>query len=85
MKLDECQIVKGRKLERVGLTLMNYVMAYAKDATLVLPFSVQSEKEIWWLAAIEVPKESHNVLSWIFDRTPYPDIIARQANLFHAM
>ena len=76
LKLDECQIVKGRRLERLSVTLMNDAMQTAKvlgpDAQLRAPtFSVQSEKEIWWLGAFEVPKETHDVLSWMFTRIPF--------------
>lgn len=39
---------------------------------------VQSEKDIWWLAAFELPKESHEILQWIFNKTDIPEIIARQ-------
>lgn len=34
-------------------------------------FSVQSEKEIWWLGAFEVPKETHEVLAWVFSMIPW--------------
>ncbi len=75
LKLDECQIVKGRRLERLSLTLMNEAFHIAKQSAspseLVTPyFNVQSEKEIWWLGAFEVPKETHEVLAWVFQRIP---------------
>ena len=31
-------------------------------------FSVQSEKELWWLGAFEVPKKTHEVLKHMFSR-----------------
>lgn len=73
LKLDECQIVKGRRLERMSLTLMNEAVVSAKRSstgvqTNSTSFSVQSEKDIWWLGAFEVPKENHEVLAWMFSR-----------------
>ena len=58
LKLDECQIVKGKRLERILITLMNEAMEYAKEENCqslidVPSFSVQSEKE---------------VLAWAFER-----------------
>ena len=34
-------------------------------------FSVQSERDIWWLGAFEVPKETNEVLSFVFERIPW--------------
>ena len=75
MKLDEGQIVKGRRLEQLSLTLMNEVFHVAKESAsasevLTPSFSVQSEKEIWWLGALKVPKETHEALAWVFQRIP---------------
>lgn len=83
LKLDECQIVKQRRLERMSVTLMNEAMFLAKRTSMeeehTPSFSVQSEKEIWWLGAIEVPKETHAVLQWIFARIPWiTDVIKAQ-------
>ncbi len=84
LKLDECQIVKGRRLERVSVTLMNEALFHAKkpsvgDPQAILSFYVQSEKEIWWAGAFEVPKETHEVLSWMFERTPqFTEVIKAQ-------
>lgn len=54
LKLDESEVIKGQKLERVSLTLMNRAL----DPTILESddkhFSVQSENEIWWLGAFEV-------------------------------
>ena len=76
LKLDECQIVKGRRMERISVTLMNEALLRAKQTNINESspgpsFSVQSEKDIWWLGAIEVPKETNAVLVWIFERTPW--------------
>ena len=73
---DCCRIVKGKRLEQISLTLMNEAFHIAKQAAstrkVVTPsFSVQSEKEIWWLGAFKVPKETHEVLSWVFQRIPF--------------
>ena len=57
---------------------MNESMAYAMSEPCILvygniqksslSFSVQSKKELWWLGAFDVPKETHEVLAWVFDR-----------------
>ena len=41
-------------------------------------FSVQSEREIWPVASFQVPKESHEVLDWVFKKTKIPELIASQ-------
>lgn len=50
LKLDECAWVNGRKLERLTLT----VGTGALDGDMQAWWSVQSEKDIWTLAAFEV-------------------------------
>ena len=63
---------------------MNNAMYAAKilgsdDQNRAPSFSVQSEKEIWWLGAFEVPKETHDVLAWMFSRIPFiTDVIQAQ-------
>ncbi len=54
---------------------MNEALHVAKESAsanevLTPSFSVQSEKEIWWLGAFKVPKETHEVLAWVFQRIP---------------
>lgn len=103
LKLDECQIVKGRRLERVSLTLMNRALKSTpeqveneqidctrrdsmgetshtskKKSQDKEYYGVQSEKNIWWMAAFELPHESHDTLRWYLSRTGIPDIISQQ-------
>ena len=109
LKLDECQIVKGHRLERVSLTLMNKalqgqdmeehqfhdaeqeeehvedeegaentVQTRRKKKLGQEYFGVQSEKNIWWLAAFELPHETHDTLTWYFDQTSIRNIISQQ-------
>ena len=54
LKLDESDLIKGQKLERVSLTLMNRALDASISNADERHFSVQSENEIWWLAADEV-------------------------------
>ena len=54
LKLDESELIKGQKLERVSLTLMNRALDASISNADERHFSVQSENEIWWLAAFEV-------------------------------
>ena len=106
--MDECEILKEKKMERVTITLMNRTLAnVSRDDKRY--FSVQSETNIWWLGSfqvtnaissdvlftmsfnmffniffymctIQVIKEDHEVLSWIFHRTTIPHLISEQMN-----
>lgn len=55
LKLDESEVIKGQKLERVSITLMNGALSNATNSV-DLNFSVQSENDIWWLASFQVKK-----------------------------
>lgn len=54
IKLDECQIVKERKLERVTITLMNRALDRTITSSNYKWFSVQSENNIFSLGSFEV-------------------------------
>lgn len=54
LKLDECQIVKERKLERVTITLMNRALDPSIRKGDPRWFSVQSENNIFFLGSFEV-------------------------------
>ena len=54
IKLDECEIVKEKKIERVTITLMNRALDPSITKTSSKYFSVQSEKHVWWLGSFEV-------------------------------
>ena len=54
LKLDECQIVKERKLERVTITLMNRALDSTVTKESSKWFSVQSENNIFSLGSFEV-------------------------------
>ena len=78
LKLDECQVVKGQRLERVSLTLMNralegkqleieddnveQVIGGNEKRNQQQYYGVQSEKNIWWQSAWALPHESHDTL-----------------------
>ena len=77
IKLDECQIVKGRRLERVSLTLMNralqgkHLHAEDKHHSIMKKgkqqyYGVQLENHIWWMAAFELSHETHDTYAWYF-------------------
>lgn len=53
LKMDECEVLKQRKLERVTITLMNRAMSNM-ERTDSKYFSVQSETNVWWLGAFQV-------------------------------
>ena len=78
IKLDESEIVKGQKLERVSMTLMNRALDPIITKKDPRYFSVQSKNEIWWLAAFELPKEDHETLKVFFNLTEIPDVIRQQ-------
>ena len=41
-------------------------------------FGVQSDRNIWWLLAAEVPHENYDILKWYLNCTGIPNIIALQ-------
>lgn len=54
IKLDECEVVKEKKMERVTITLMNGALDTSLTEASSKYFSVQSEKHIWWLGSFQV-------------------------------
>jgi hypothetical protein len=54
LKLDESEIVKGQKIERVSITLMNRALDPSINSNDDRYFSVQCENNIWWLGAFQV-------------------------------
>ena len=54
IKMDECEIVKEKKVERVTITLMNRALNHCSKENYSQYFSVQSESHIWWLGNFEV-------------------------------
>ena len=78
LKLDECQVVKGQRLERVSITMMSRALAgkeleednaSSNRRRKLEYFGVQSERNHWWLAAFHLPHENHDTLSWYFHQT----------------
>lgn len=63
LKLDECQVVKGQRPERVSLTMMNRALVgidveVGPNTTIERKnecFGVQSEKNIWWWSSFCIP------------------------------
>lgn len=78
LKLDEAEIVHGKKFERVSMTLMNRALDPAMTKDSEKYFSVQSEQEIWPITCFEVQKETHEILKWVFQQTEFPAIIKSQ-------
>ena len=54
IKLDECELVKETKVERVTITLMNRALDESISANDPRHFSVQSENNIFLLATFKV-------------------------------
>ena len=68
LKMDECEILKGVKMERVAITLMDRAMQnMPRDDSRY--FSVQSKMNLWWLGTFLVESENYKTLEWIFQRT----------------
>lgn len=78
LKMDEAEIMHGRKYERVSLTIMNRALDTSIEKSDDRYFLVQSEIEIWPIACFEVAKESHEVLKWVFELTAFPALIKAQ-------
>jgi hypothetical protein len=78
LKLDEAEIMHGKKFERVSITLMNRALDPEVIKNDERYFSVQSEQEIWPIACFLVAKESYEVLKWTFSQTKFPEVIAAQ-------
>ena len=82
IKLDECQVVKGQRVERTSLTLMSRALKQkslegdTEDENEENTFhtkrrkqeyyGVQSKRNIWWQAAWALPHEDHDSLRWYF-------------------
>ena len=55
LKLDECEILKQKKTERITVTLMNRALqSKPTNGNDGHSFRVQSENNIWWLGSFEV-------------------------------
>lgn len=79
LKMDEAEIVKHQKMERVSVTLMNRAL-HEPQLSKEDPryFSVQAEGDIWPVGTFQVFKETHSCLKWVFEQTPLPFIISAQ-------
>ena len=95
-KLDECQVVKGQRLERIGLTLMSRALKGKPLESQDLDasqennsnsqgsqqdyYGIQSEKNIWWQAEWVLPKENYDTLRWYFEHSGIQHVISCQVN-----
>lgn len=93
LKLDECQVVKGQRLERVSVTLMSRALEgralETEDVNVEQAvearnrqqyYGVQSEKNIWWQSTWALPHESHDTLRWYFAKAGIDHIISLQVH-----
>lgn len=79
LKLDEAQILKCQKMERISISIMNRALDYSQCKRNEKGNKVQSEMEIWWIGSAQVPLESHDILKWLFSHTTIPSIMESQA------
>ena len=59
LKMDECEILNDKKMERVAITLMDRAMGKVPRED-PLYFSVQSEMNLWWLGSFLVCTIPHH-------------------------
>ena len=78
LKLDEVEVQREKKFERVSLTLMNRALDPEIRSSDERYFSVQSEQEIWPIGCFQVDKESYEILNWVFEQTRFPEVIKAQ-------
>lgn len=78
IKLDEAEIIHGQKFERINMTIMNRALDRQIDKKDPQYIAVQSEREIWPIGCFQVEKESHEILSWVFNQTRIPSLIKAQ-------
>ena len=65
LKMDECEILKDVKIERVAITLMDTEMKnMTRDDTRY--FSVQSKMNLWWIETFLAVSKNYETLEWIF-------------------
>lgn len=79
LKLDEAEVLREKKFERVSLTLMNRALDPEIQSNDERYFSVQSEQEIWPIGCFQVEKESYEILNWVFQQTKFPEVIKAQS------
>ena len=65
-------------MERVSITLMNRALNNTIDQSSPEYFSVQSEREIWPIVAFQIPRETYEILRWMFNLTLIPSLISAQ-------
>jgi hypothetical protein len=80
LKLDEAEVQKSKKYERVSLILMNRALNPEIQGDDDRYFSVQSKQEIWPTGCFQVEKESYEILDWVFQQTKFPNVIKAQTD-----
>ena len=78
LKLDEAELVHGVKMERFSITIMNRALDSSIDPESDRYFSIQAEREVWPIAAFQIPCETHAILSWVFNLTKIHAVIKAQ-------
>jgi len=78
IKLNKAKVVHGQKMERVSISMMNCALDNKINTKSKEYFSVQSEREIWPVATFQIPRETNEILSWIFNLTKIPTVIKAQ-------
>ena len=62
IKIDDIEVIKFKKLERVSIAFMNRVLSTTIANNTAKKFSVHFEKNLWWLGYFEVDLEDFNIL-----------------------
>lgn len=65
LKMDECEILKDVKMDRVAITLMDTTMKNMprNDAGY---FNIQSKMNLWWIGTFLVVLGNYETLEWMF-------------------
>ena len=75
LKLDEAQILKCQKMERISICIMNRTLDYSQCKRDTIGHKVQSQMELWWIGFAQIPIENHETLKWLFSHTNIPSIM----------
>ncbi|MCO5559335.1 hypothetical protein L7F22_012932 [Adiantum nelumboides] len=82
LKLNKCEVLNNKKLERVTITLMNRALDPSITKEDPRYFSVQSKNNILTLGSFQVDKENFEILDWVFSQTQIPSIIQETESFF---
>jgi len=75
IKLNKVEVVHEQKMEQVLISVMNCTFDNRINTKSKEYFSVQSKREIWLVATFQIPRETNEIISWVFNLIKIPDLI----------